>query len=160
MFHFLFLFRSISSCCRNAPYILGFRSVAYALAAGNTTILKAPELSPRCYWAIGQAFAEAGLPAGCLNVVSYRPEDAPTLTEALVAHPAIKKVNFTGSTAVGSIIAATCGKYLKPCLMELGGKNNAIVLDDANLELAAKECVIGSFAHVSLAVPPFKPEAP
>ena len=114
--------------------------------------MKAPEIAPRCHWVIGQVFAEAGLPAGCLNIVTYRPEDAPSLTSGLIAHPLIKKVNFTGSTAVGKIIAATCGKHLKPCLMELGGKNNAIVLEDANLELAAKECVIGSFANVSLTI--------
>ncbi|KAI9821067.1 MAG: hypothetical protein M1827_003800 [Pycnora praestabilis] len=131
----------------NAPYILGMRSVAYALAAGNTTVLKGPELSPRCYWGIATVLAEAGLPAGCLNFIVHRPADAAEITTALIEHPAIKKINFTGSTAVGSIIAATAGKNLKPVLMELGGKASAIVLEDANLERAAQACALGSFLH-------------
>jgi acyl-CoA reductase-like NAD-dependent aldehyde dehydrogenase len=133
---------------RNAPYILGFRAVAYALAAGNTAVLKGPELSPRCYWAIGQVFKDAGLPDGALNVILYRPEDAPSVTKSLIENPFVKKVNFTGSTLVGSIIAELCGKNLKPCLMELGGKNSAIILEDADIEKAAHECAIGSFLHV------------
>lgn len=133
---------------RNAPYILGARAVAYAIAAGNTTVLKASELSPRCFWAIGKAFQEAGLPAGVLNILAYKPEDAPVITTALIEHPAVKKINFTGSTAVGSIIASTCGKALKPCLMELGGKNTSMVLQDADLEKAAAGCAMGAFLHV------------
>ncbi|MCJ1287282.1 hypothetical protein MMC26_006630 [Xylographa opegraphella] len=131
----------------NAPYILGFRAVAYALATGNTAILKAPEFSPRCYWAIGSVFQEAGLPAGCLNVLAHRPQDAPAITTLLIEHPAVKKINFTGSTHVGGIIAATAGKALKPVLMELGGKASAIVLADADLEKAATQCALGAFFH-------------
>ena len=67
----------------------------------------------------------------------------------MIENPLIKKVNFTGSTMVGSIISEICGKNLKPCLMELGGKNSAIILEDADLEKAAKECALGSFFHVS-----------
>lgn len=92
---------------------------------------------------------DAGLPDGVLNVLAYRPEDAPAITQSLIEHPAIKKVNFTGSTQVGGIIAGICGKNLKPCLMELGGKNSTIILEDADLEVAAKECTLGSFFHVS-----------
>ena len=91
---------------------------------------------------------DAGLPDGVLNILAYRPEDAPTITTSLIEHPFVKKVNFTGSTQVGAIIAGICGKNLKPCLMELGGKNSAIILEDANLETAAHECTIGSFFHV------------
>ncbi|KAF2679853.1 aldehyde dehydrogenase [Lentithecium fluviatile CBS 122367] len=131
----------------NAPYILGVRSVLYALAAGNTCILKGSELSPRCFWAIGSVLTEAGLPAGALNVLYHRPEDAAQITTALIEHPAIKKVNFTGSTAVGRIVAQTAGKNLKPVLMELGGKASAIVLDDADLTKAATQCALGSFLH-------------
>lgn len=132
---------------RNAPYILGTRSVLYALAAGNTAILKGSELSPRCFWAIGSVLTAAGLPAGVLNVLYHRQQDAPKITTALIEHPAIKKINFTGSTAVGRIIASTAGKNLKPVLMELGGKNNAVVFADADLEKAAMQCAIGSFFH-------------
>ncbi|EOD46582.1 hypothetical protein GTA08_BOTSDO11740 [Neofusicoccum parvum] len=131
----------------NAPYILGVRSVLYALAAGNTTILKGSELSPRCYHNIGRIFHDAGLPAGALNVLFTTREDSPAVTNQLINSPVIKKVNFTGSTGIGSIIAATAGKALKPCLMELGGKASAIVLDDADVELAATQCALGAFLH-------------
>jgi acyl-CoA reductase-like NAD-dependent aldehyde dehydrogenase len=132
---------------RNAPYILGVRSILYALAAGNTCILKGSELSPRCFWAIGSVLTDAGLPAGALNVLYHRPEDAAKITATLIEHPAIKKINFTGSTAVGRIIAQLAGKNLKPVLMELGGKASAIVLDDADLKKAATQCALGSFLH-------------
>lgn len=128
--------------------MFGIRSAACALAAGNTTIIKSSELSPGCYWAIGRAFQEAGLPAGCLNVVSCRPQDAPDVVNAMIEHPAVRKVNFTGSSAVGRKIARTCGQNLKPCLMELGGKNSSIVCADANLEVAVKEVLAGALLNV------------
>ncbi|KAI9847673.1 MAG: hypothetical protein M1837_001921 [Sclerophora amabilis] len=131
----------------NAPYILGFRAVAYALAAGNTAVLKGSELSPRCFWAVASVFGEAGLPAGALNVIASRREDAAEVTTALIVHPSIKKINFTGSTAIGSLISQTAGKHLKPVVMELGGKASAIVLRDANLKTAAHECALGAFLH-------------
>ncbi|MCJ1272902.1 hypothetical protein MMC21_000691 [Puttea exsequens] len=131
----------------NAPFILGVRAVSYALAAGNTCILKGSELSPRCFWIIGQIFHEAGLPSGCLNVIFHRTSDAAAVTSAIIAHPFVKKINFTGSTATGSIIAQQCGKALKPVLMELGGKAPAIVLKDANLPRAAQACALGAFLH-------------
>ncbi|KAE8151874.1 Aldehyde/histidinol dehydrogenase [Aspergillus avenaceus] len=131
----------------NAPYILGTRSIALPLAAGNTAILKGSELAPKCFWAIGDIFREAGLPAGCLNVVYHQPSDAAAVTTALIAHPAVRKISFTGSTNVGAIIASTAGKYVKPVVLELGGKAAAIVLDDANLERAAMCCTIGAFLH-------------
>ncbi|KAI4704570.1 hypothetical protein J4E81_001638 [Alternaria sp. BMP 2799] len=131
----------------NAPYVLGMRSILYPLAAGNTAILKGSEFCPRTWWAIGSALTEAGLPAGALNVLVHRPEDAAQVTTALIEEPAIKKINFTGSTAVGRIIASTAGKNLKPVLLELGGKASAIVLDDANLQTAAVQCALGAFLH-------------
>ncbi|PSN64944.1 aldehyde dehydrogenase [Corynespora cassiicola Philippines] len=131
----------------NAPYILGTRSVLYALAGGNTTILKGSELSPRCFYAIGKALNDAGLPAGALNVLYHRPEDAPQITTALIEAPAVKKINFTGSTAVGKILSATAGRALKPVLMELGGKASAIVLEDADLKKAGLQCALGAFLH-------------
>ncbi|KAI9773183.1 MAG: hypothetical protein M1840_008304 [Geoglossum simile] len=131
----------------NAPFILGFRAVACALAAGNTVVLKASERSPRCFWAIGSIFNEAGLPPGALNVVAHRQEDAPEIVEAMVAHPMVKKINFTGSTSVGRTIAAAAGKHLKPVLMELGGKASSLVLEDADLELAAHWNAVGAFLH-------------
>jgi acyl-CoA reductase-like NAD-dependent aldehyde dehydrogenase len=131
----------------NAPYVLGMRSILYPLAAGNTAILKGSEFCPRTWWAIGNVLQEAGLPPGVLNVLFHRPEDAAQITSALIEHPAVKKINFTGSTAVGRIIASQAGKNLKPVLMELGGKASAIVLDDADLKNAAKYCALGAFLH-------------
>ncbi|KAH7132210.1 aldehyde dehydrogenase domain-containing protein [Dendryphion nanum] len=131
----------------NAPYVFGIRSAATAIATGNTTVLKSSELSPRCYWAIGKAFAEAGLPAGVLNIISCKPEDAPKVVNAMIEHPAVRKVNFTGSASVGRKIARVCGENLKPILMELGGKNSAIVLHDADLSKAAGECIAGAFLN-------------
>lgn len=131
----------------NAPYILGIRSIAYPLAAGNTVILKAPELSPMCSYGIVSALHEAGLPPGVLNLIAHQPSDAAAITKHLIESPIIKKVNFTGSTAVGKIIAELSGKNLKPVLLELGGKAPAIVWEDADLDLAAQECAVGAFLH-------------
>jgi acyl-CoA reductase-like NAD-dependent aldehyde dehydrogenase len=129
---------------------LGTRAIALPLAAGNSVVFKGSELSPKCFWALGDIFRQAGLPAGCLNVLYHQSSDAAQITNALIAHPAVRKINFTGSTLVGSIIASTAGKYIKPVLLELGGKASAIVLDDADLEKAAANCAIGSFMHVSI----------
>ncbi|KAH7376901.1 Aldehyde/histidinol dehydrogenase [Plectosphaerella cucumerina] len=131
----------------NAPIVLGIRSVAFALATGNTAVLKGSELSPRTFWAIGDLFREAGLPAGCLNVIYHRPSDAADVTSALIAHRAVKKINFTGSTLVGGIIASLAGKHVKPVLLELGGKASAIVLKDADIGNAASGCANGAFIH-------------
>ncbi|QDS70320.1 hypothetical protein FKW77_008486 [Venturia effusa] len=131
----------------NAPYILGLRAMIYALAAGNTVVFKGSELSPRCFHVLGQVLMEAGLPAGALNMIYHKPQDAAEITAALIEHPAVKKVNFTGSTGVGSIIAGLSGKHLKPCLMELGGKASAIVCSDADISKAGLQCALGAFLH-------------
>ncbi|ESZ93633.1 hypothetical protein SBOR_5982 [Sclerotinia borealis F-4128] len=131
----------------NAPFVLGMRAAATAIATGNTTVLKGSELTPKCYWALGKVFHDAGLPAGVLNIIYLKPTDGAVVTNAIIRHPAVRKVNFTGSTEVGSRIARTCGENLKPCLMELGGKNSAIVCADADLQKAATECIIGGILH-------------
>ena len=131
----------------NAPFILGLRSFAYAIAAGNTAILKAPEFSPLCSYSLVSIFHDAGLPEGVLNLIAHQPSDAAAVTKHLIEHPSIKKINFTGSTAVGKILARLAGENLKPILLELGGKAPAIVLEDADLELAAMECTVGAFLH-------------
>jgi len=130
-------------CPWNAPFVFGIRSAANALASGNTTVLKVSELSPRCFWALAKAFEEAGLPPGCLNVLTCQPQDAPSVVNAIIEHPAIRKVNFTGSTSTGRKIATACAKNLKPSLMELGGKNSAIICADANIETAVKGVFLG-----------------
>jgi acyl-CoA reductase-like NAD-dependent aldehyde dehydrogenase len=105
----------------NAPVILGTRALAMPLACGNTVVLKASELSPGIHRLIGQVFVDAGFPKGVVNVVTNAPEDAHAVVEALVAHPAVKRINFTGSTRVGRIIAGLAAQHLKPVLLELGG---------------------------------------
>ncbi|KAI1115733.1 aldehyde dehydrogenase [Nemania sp. NC0429] len=131
----------------NAPYILGTRSVLYPIAAGCTVVLKGSEFSPRVMHSIASVFHEAGLPKGVLNFISTSPANAPAVTEALIANPHVKKLNFTGSTAVGRIIGKLAGQYLKPVVLELGGKAPAIVWEDANLDLAAECCSLGAFVN-------------
>lgn len=121
----------------NAPLILATRAIATPLACGNTVILKGAELSPATQGLIIDALAAAGFPAGVVNYLTCAPADAPALVELLIAHPAVRRINFTGSTPVGRIIARTCGEHLKPAVLELGGKAPLLVLDDADLEQAA-----------------------
>ena len=117
------------------------------LFRGNTVILKGPEAAPATYWALASILYAAGLPAGCLNTIYHRPADAAKVTTALISSPSIKKINFTGSTGVGAIIASQAGKYLKPTVMELGGKAPSIVCEDANIQTAALQCALGAFLH-------------
>jgi acyl-CoA reductase-like NAD-dependent aldehyde dehydrogenase len=131
----------------NAPVILGTRAVAMPLACGNTVVLKASELCPGTHRLIAECLLEAGLPAGVVNVVTNAPEDAPAVVEALIAHPAVRRVNFTGSTRVGRIIAETAARHLKPVLLELGGKAPMLVLDDADLDEAVKAAAFGAFMN-------------
>jgi benzaldehyde dehydrogenase (NAD) len=131
----------------NAPVILGVRAIATPLACGNTVVLKGSELCPATHGLIIQALQEAGFPKGVVNFVTNAPADAGAVVEAMIAHPAVRRVNFTGSTHVGKIIAATCAKYLKPAVLELGGKAPLVVLDDADIDAAVKAAVFGSFAN-------------
>jgi benzaldehyde dehydrogenase (NAD) len=131
----------------NAPIILGVRAIATPLACGNAVILKASELCPRTHQLIIEAFAEAGFPEGVVNVVTNAPKDAAEVVGALIDHPAVKRVNFTGSTAVGRIVAKRCAEHLKPCLLELGGKAPLLVLDDADLDEAVKAAAFGAFMN-------------
>lgn len=132
---------------RNAPYILGIRSILFPIAAGNTAILKGSEACPRTMWGLCSVFHEAGLPAGVLNMLVHSPQDAPRITANLIAEPAVKKINFTGSTGVGRIIGRLAGENLKPVLLELGGKAPAIVWEDADLDNAAFQCALGAFLN-------------
>jgi acyl-CoA reductase-like NAD-dependent aldehyde dehydrogenase/ABC-type branched-subunit amino acid transport system ATPase component len=131
----------------NAPVILGVRSIAMPLACGNTVVLKASELCPATHHLIGEVLKEAGFPAGVVNIITNAPDDAPEIVEALIAHPAVRRVNFTGSTRVGRIIAQAAAPYLKPVLLELGGKAPMIVLDDADLDAAVDAAAFGAFMN-------------
>lgn len=129
----------------NAPVILAARSLAMPLACGNTVVMKASELCPRTHGLLGEVLNEAGLPKGAVNVIHSAPDKAPEIVEALIAHPAVRRVNFTGSTRVGRVIAEKAARHLKRCLLELGGKAPVIVLDDADIDAAVDACVFGAF---------------
>ena len=131
----------------NAPIILGVRAIAVPLACGNSVILKASETCPRAHALIIEAFAEAGFPDGVVNVVTNAPADAGEVVGALIDHPAVKRINFTGSTTVGRIIAKRAAEHLKPVLLELGGKAPFIVLEDADLDEAVKAAAFGAFMN-------------
>ncbi|KAI0469199.1 aldehyde dehydrogenase domain-containing protein [Xylaria cf. heliscus] len=131
----------------NSPYILGMRSTILPIAAGNTVVLKGSELSPRCFWAIASVLLRAGLPAGVLNYISTDRDRAYDVTEAIVSHREVKKLSFTGSIAVGRVVSEMAARHLKPVLLELGGQAAAIVWEDADLDLAVKECVAGAFMY-------------
>jgi benzaldehyde dehydrogenase (NAD) len=131
----------------NAPIILGVRAIAIPLACGNCVILKASEICPRTHGLIVEAFAEAGFPEGVVNVVTNAPADAAEVVGALIDAPEVKRINFTGSTAVGRIIAKRAAEHLKPCLLELGGKAPLLILEDADLDEAVKAAAFGAFMN-------------
>lgn len=131
----------------NAPIILGVRAIAVPLACGNSVILKASEISPHTHELIIEAFAEAGFPDGVVNIVTNAPADAADVVGALIDHPAVKRINFTGSTTVGRIIAKRAAEHLKPCVLELGGKAPLLVLADADLDEAVKAAAFGAFMN-------------
>ena len=129
----------------NAPVILATRALAMPLACGNTVVLKASELSPAVHRLIGQVLQDAGLGDGVVNVISNAPADAPAIVERLIANPAVRRVNFTGSTHVGRIVAELAARHLKPALLELGGKAPFLVLDDADLDAAVDAAAFGAY---------------
>ena len=132
----------------NAALILSARSIAAPLALGNTVVLKPSELSPYSgglLW--GEIFEEAGLPAGVLNIVTHAPGEAAPIGDELVENPAVRRINFTGSTETGRRLAAAAGQQLKRVVLELGGSNPMIVLDDADLDYAVNASTFGAFLH-------------
>ncbi|KAF9003380.1 aldehyde dehydrogenase domain-containing protein [Cyathus striatus] len=130
----------------NAPFALAIRSVAHPMVCGNTVVFKSSEYSPRTQSIMLDLFEEAGLPNGVLNFISTSKEDAPPRTAEMIAHPAVRHLNFTGSDRVGKILAGQAAQHLKPCVLELGGKCPVVVLKDANIAEAAK-----TIAHFSTA---------
>jgi vanillin dehydrogenase len=131
----------------NAPVILATRAVATPIAYANTVVLKASEICPRTHAAVAEVLHDAGLPPGVINFLSHDAADAPEVVDELIAHPATRRVNFTGSTKVGRIIAEKAGRHLKRVLLELGGKAPMIVLPDADLDRAAAAASFGAFFH-------------
>jgi acyl-CoA reductase-like NAD-dependent aldehyde dehydrogenase len=131
----------------NGPGVLAARAIAYPIVCGNTVVFRASETSPKTHAIIAEILHEAGLPAGVLNFITSAPEDAERVVEAIIAHPAVRRINFTGSTPVGRSIAQVAAKYLKPALLELGGKAPFVVLDDADIDGAVNAAVFGSFLY-------------
>jgi acyl-CoA reductase-like NAD-dependent aldehyde dehydrogenase len=131
----------------NAPVILATRAVATPLAYANTVVLKASEICPRTHTEVVRALVDAGLPDGVINLITNDPADAADVVDELIAHPATRRINFTGSSHVGRIIAEKAGRHLKRVLLELGGKAPMIVLADADLDRAAAAASFGAFFH-------------
>jgi acyl-CoA reductase-like NAD-dependent aldehyde dehydrogenase len=131
----------------NAPVILGTRAVAAPLALGNTVVLKASEECPRTHAAIVTALEDAGLPPGVVNLIVNAPADAADVVDELISHPAVRRVNFTGSTRVGRIVAENAARHLKRVLLELGGKAPLVVLGDADVDRAVAAANFGAFFH-------------
>jgi acyl-CoA reductase-like NAD-dependent aldehyde dehydrogenase len=131
----------------NAPVILGTRAIAAPLAYGNTVVMKASEASPHTHGLIIECLQEAGIPAGVVNLITNAPADAADVVEELIAHPQVRRINFTGSSHVGRIIAEKAGRHLKRVVLELGGKAPFLVLEDADLEAAAAAASFGAFMH-------------
>ncbi len=123
----------------NGPLYAVGMTVAPALAAGNCVVLKPPELAPFAAIRIGELFLEAGFPPGVLNVVTAGPEGG----EAMVRHPGIDKVHFTGSCATGRKVIHAAEQTLKPVGLELGGKSANLIFADADLNNAALQGILG-----------------
>lgn len=128
----------------NFPVVLALKKVAFALATGNTFVLKPSEETSLVGLKLAEIFEKAGLPPGILNVV---PGDGPTLARVLFDDPRVKLISFTGSTAVGRHIAVECAKKGKRVILEMGGKSPLIVLKDADMDYAVDTACFGIFIH-------------
>ncbi|WP_069816964.1 benzaldehyde dehydrogenase [Streptomyces sp. TP-A0874] len=128
----------------NAPLILSIRSVAPALALGNSVVLKPDPRTPVCGgYVIARVFEAAGLPAGLLHVLPGAAEAG----QALVAHPKVPVISFTGSTPAGRSVGEAAGRHLKRAHLELGGNSALVVLPDADLDAVISTAAWGSFFH-------------
>ncbi|WHZ11531.1 MAG: putative aldehyde dehydrogenase [Burkholderiaceae bacterium] len=128
----------------NFPAVLAARKLAAALAAGCTVVLKSPEETPAVCVELVRAFVDAGLPEGAVNLLCGVPA---AISERVIASPIIRKVSFTGSVAVGRLLAAQAGQHLKPATMELGGHAPVVVFDDIDVERAARACAVFKFRN-------------
>ncbi len=129
----------------NAPITLAVRAIASPLACGNTVVLKGSEHCPQTHRALIEILQSAGLPTGVANVVTSLPDKSEPVVNRLIAHPAVRRINFTGSTRVGRQVAISAAHHLKRCVLELSGKAALIVLDDADLDAAAEAAAHGAF---------------
>src|ERR1700716_491543 len=128
----------------NFPINQVVRKLSAALASGCSIIVKAPEETPASPAQLIRAFADAGVPAGVINLVYGVPSE---ISEYLIPHPVIRKMSFTGSTAVGKQLAALAGAHMKRATMELGGHAPAIVFDDADVDVASRMLAGAKYPH-------------
>lgn len=128
----------------NFPVVQSVRKLAAALAAGCSIVMKGPEEAPTACSELFRILQEAGVPAGTINLVFGEPAE---ISRFLVAHPAIRKVSFTGSVAVGRQIAALAGRHMKRATMELGGHAPAIIFKDADLDVAVQVLTTQKFRN-------------
>jgi succinate-semialdehyde dehydrogenase/glutarate-semialdehyde dehydrogenase len=128
----------------NFPINQAVRKISAALAAGCSIILKGPEETPASVAELVRAFADAGVTPGAVNLVFGVPS---VISEYLIPHPVIRKISFTGWTAVGKHLAALAGLHMKRVTMELGGHAPAIIFDDADLDVAAKILVASKYRN-------------
>jgi aldehyde dehydrogenase (NAD+) len=128
----------------NFPLVLAFRKLGPALAAGNTVVIKPASLAPLTTIMLGEIFQEAGLPAGVVNIITGAGSKAGA---ALLRHPAVDKLSFTGSTQVGRDVIAASQEGIRTCSLELGGKSPAIVLHDADLDATVEGILFGAFLN-------------
>ncbi|MGA7833813.1 MAG: NAD-dependent succinate-semialdehyde dehydrogenase [Acidimicrobiales bacterium] len=131
----------------NFPSAMITRKAAPALAAGCTMVLKPAEQTPLSALALCELAERAGLPAGVLNMVTASGEGAPAVGSELTGNPAVRKLGFTGSTAVGRLLMAQCAKGIKKISLELGGNAPFIVFDDADFDAALDGVVINKFRN-------------
>jgi succinate-semialdehyde dehydrogenase / glutarate-semialdehyde dehydrogenase len=128
----------------NFPINQAVRKISAALAAGCSIIIKAPEETPASPAELIRAYADAGVPAGVVNLVYGVPSE---ISEYLIPHPVIRKISFTGSTVVGKHLAALAGMHMKRATMELGGHAPVIIFDDADIAAAAKTMAGSKFRN-------------
>jgi acyl-CoA reductase-like NAD-dependent aldehyde dehydrogenase len=132
----------------NAPLILSLRSICMPIAYGNTAILKPSTESAAAGGAvIAEVFHEAGFPKGVFNLVTNAPGGSSALGDEFIENPDVRRINLTGSSAVGRILAEKAGRHLKRVALELGGQNPMIILKDANVDEAVNAAAFGAFLH-------------
>jgi aldehyde dehydrogenase (NAD+) len=132
----------------NAPLILSLRSICMPIAYGNTAVLKpSTESSVAGGIVIAEVFHQAGFPRGVLNVVTNGPGRSSEIGDEFVENPKVRRINMTGSSAMGRQIAEKAGRYLKRVALELGGQNPMIILRDADIDYAVNAAAFGGFLH-------------
>lgn len=132
----------------NGAFYLAWRTFLLPMAFGNTTVIKPSELAPMSSGLVhAEILAEAGFPAGTFNVVTNAPGDAAAIAEVFFENPAVRCINFTGSDKTARILGAKAGRALKRMVLELGGFNPVIILDDADIAESVKAVTFGAFLH-------------